>query len=713
MQRDDGWILLKYRSIWRFSKIAICFADWDLFSEGSMHTSYRHRVFFAVLLVVVFTGLVEAREPRLSSVRRELAPPISGGLDWINSKQPLEMEDLRGKFVILDFWTYCCINCIQTLPELKKLEKAYPNELVVIGVHAPKFFGERDTENIREAVVRYEVEHPVVNDANTVIAKRYGVKGWPTLYVIDPQGYLVATHYGEATFNMLDSFMKRAIPRYRRNGVLDSTPLHFDLEINKAPATPLRYPGKVLADRVSDRLFIADSGYHRIVITSLDGKLLEVIGTGQSGAGNGLYSDASFSSPQGMALQGNSLYVADTNNHMIRRVDLKARRVSTIAGTGEQLRQYGPVPARRAKSQRLASPWDLYIQGDNLFVAMAGVHQIWRMSLDRGRIGTYAGNGVEDIVDGPLVTRSNDSSSFAQPSGFASDGQLLFVADSEGSAIRAVPVSTNGQVVTVLGPNRLKKEMRLFTYGDRDGPLPASLLQHPIGVAFSNNRIFVADTYNNKIKAIDLRTRQIRTIAGTPAPGNEDSPARFDEPAGLSFAGGKLYVADTNNHAIRIIDIADKGQVSTLELQGLEPPQPVAEERSVVLGPRIKFNRVVRPNRKNELEVDVRLELPSGSGLNRDLPISYRTSTVGKQELFNEKDLGKRVEIKDSKPTFRIRVPLQEEKGKAPLRITITFFYCESESKAICKIGNVTFEGLIAVDSQAKQESLQLAYQVK
>lgn len=678
-----------------------------------MHTRYRYRAFFAVLLVAVVTGEVEAREPRLSSVRRELAPPISGGLEWINSKQPLEITDLRGKFVILDFWTYCCINCIQTLPELKKLEKAYPNELVVIGVHAPKFFGERDTENIREAVVRYEVEHPVVNDADTVIAKRYGVKGWPTLYVIDPQGYLVATHYGEATFNMLDSFMKKAIPRYRRTGVLDSTPLHFDLEIHKAPATPLRYPGKVLADVESDRLFIADSGYHRIVVTSLDGTLLEVVGTGQSGAENGAYSDASFSSPQGMALQGNSLYVADTNNHLIRRVDLKARRVSTIAGTGQQLRQYGPVPSRRAKSQRLASPWDLYLQGDNLYVAMAGVHQIWRMSLDRGRIGTYAGNGVEDIVDGALVSRSSDSSSFAQPSGFASDGQLLFVADSEGSAIRAVPIPTNGKVVTVLGPNRLKKEMRLFTYGDRDGPLAASLLQHPIGVAFWNNVVFVADTYNNKIKAIDLRTRQIRTIAGTTPPGNEDSPARFDEPAGLSFAGGKLYVADTNNHAIRMIDVAGNGQVSTLEVKGLEPPKPVIEKEPAVVGPRVKFNRAVRPNPKNELEIDVRLKLPSGSELNRDLPISYRTSTVGKQELFNEEEIGKRVELSEAKPTFRIRVPLQEEMGKAPLRIAITFFYCESESKAICKIGNVTFEGLVTVGPQVKQKSLQLAHQVK
>ena len=511
--------------------------------------------------------------PRAPFPQRLKVQPLPEGLQWINTSKPVTLAELRGKFVLLDFWTYCCINCMHVLPELKKLEKAYPNELVVIGVHSAKFDGEKDTSNITEAVLRYEIEHPVINDSQLVLWKRFGISSWPSLLLIDPQGYVVWGNSGEATFEQLDAVMKKALPYYRKKGLVKEGPIDFALEARHAKPTPLRFPGKVLADEATDRLFIADSNHNRIVVTRLDGKLLETIGSGEIGSADGDFDSAQFDHPQGMALRGDMLYVADTENHMLRKVDLTNRRVTTIAGVGTQRRSAPPM-TRMEKPDRaeLNSPWALWVHDDYLYIAMAGPHQIWRMRLDESEsggtgIGVYAGNGREDIVDGPLKSRrvyQLGSSSFAQPSGLASDGKWLYVADSEGSSIRAVPLNPRLQVRTVVGTAHLPHS-RLFTFGDVDGPSNRVRMQHPLGVVYYRDRLYVADTYNNKIKEIDPATGTTRTIAGNTA------PPEFDEPAGLTAAVGKLFIADTNHHRIRIIELDHANRVSTLDIPGLTP----------------------------------------------------------------------------------------------------------------------------------------------
>jgi sugar lactone lactonase YvrE len=518
--------------------------------------------------------------------RRSPAPALEGGVGWINAAGPVDLKDLRGKFVLLDFWTYCCINCIHVLPELKKLEQAYPNELVVIGVHSAKFEGEQDSQNITDAVLRYEIEHPVVNDANHKIWNRYGVNSWPSFRIIDPEGNLIAGDSGEIKFEIFDRFFKSALPYYRERKLLDLRPIKFDLERDKVAKTPLRFPGKVLADEAGKRLFIADSNHNRIVIASLDGQLLDTIGSGAIGRKDGGYADAQFDHPQGMALHGQNLYVADTENHLLRKVDLRAKQVSTIAGVGEQGRNAWPglpedaplaafnvkLPERFVgppKTTALNSPWALYVHGQDLYIAMAGPHQIWKMPLDESEIGPYAGNGREDIRDGallPPVPYERGFSSFAQPSGLAGDKDWLYVADSEGSAIRAVPFDPTKEVQTIVGTIG-----SLFTFGDVDGGSDEARLQHALGVVHHEGMLYVADTYNNKVKTIDLATRTTRTLVGTGKPGSTDSPASFDEPAGISYAAGRLYIADTNNHLIRTIDLKTK-QVATLTISGLQPP---------------------------------------------------------------------------------------------------------------------------------------------
>lgn len=523
--------------------------------------------------------------------RRDPAPSFEGGAGWLNTAAPVDLKQLRGKFVIVDFWTYCCINCMHILPELKKLEHKYSNELVVIGVHSAKFDTEKGTDNIREAILRNEIEHPVVNDSSMRIWEKFNVSSWPTLCVIDPEGYIVAYNSGEIEFATLDRFMQRALPYYQQKGLLKPSPPGFKLEREKVAATPLRFPGKIFADERGKRLFIADSNHNRIVVSNLDGKLLDVIGTGRAGRTDGNFTTAEFDHPQGMALHGDTLYVADTENHLLRKVHLATKQVTTIAGTGAQNRGPWPgmptegsipplltpsLPTRFVgipKATSLNSPWDVLVHGDALYIAMAGSHQIWKMPLDEKEIGPYAGNGQEDIVDGPLlppVPRETGYSSFAQPSGLSSDGQWLYVADSEGSSIRAVPLDGKQQVRTVVGTAD-RPSGRLFSFGDVDGPFARAKLQHALAIVAHGGKLYVADTYNNKLKEIDPVKQTVATLAGTGKPGAADTPAMFDEPAGLAYAGGKLYVADTNNHAIRTIDLKTR-HVSTLPIEGLQPP---------------------------------------------------------------------------------------------------------------------------------------------
>lgn len=501
------------------------------------------------------------------------APPLDGGAAWLNTAGPLSLKDLKGKVVLLDFWTLCCINCIHILPDLHKLEKKYANELVVIGVHSPKFDNEKDTKSIRKAILRYEIQHPVVNDADRKLWDRFEVEAWPTFVLIDPEGNLLGYTSGEGNYELLDVVIGKVIDEAKKKKTLDPKPVRFDLaKYREAGDTPLFFPGKVLADEAGRRLFIADSTHHRVIVTDLDGNKLAVAGTGLPGKEDGAFEKAQFDDPQGLAVNGDTLYVADRKNHTVRELDLKSKTVKTVVGTGQQehdassRRLNSPVPAR---SIGLNSPWDLLWVGDKLFIAMAGHHQIWTFDPAKKEIAPYAGNGRENIGDGPLRFAM-----FAQPSGLASDGKFLYVADSEISALRKVPLDGKGEVETLVGRG-------LFVFGDRDGPgriqdaaareSKEARLQHALGVAYAGGKIYIADTYNSKIRTFDPKSGTLSTFLGGEGAYSWLTGPLFNEPAGISHAGGKLYVADTNTHRIRVVDLKTK-QVRTLRLKGVEPP---------------------------------------------------------------------------------------------------------------------------------------------
>ena len=446
---------------------------------------------------------------------------------------------------------------MNVFPQLRKLEEKYADELVVVGVHSAKFAAEKDYENVRKAVLRYEIEHPVVNDKDFEVWQQYGARAWPTLMFIDPEGKVLGKHEGEFAVSDLDSLLSKMIDEYDNNQLVNRSPIALSLEKDKEWERALSFPGKVLADEQSDRLFIADSNHNRIVVTDLRGKLKDVIGSGERGLRDGNFEQAEFYDPQGMALRDDTLYVADTKNHALREIDMANQNVKTIAGNGEQARMFHR--GGNARFVQLNSPWDVVVEGQNLYIAMAGFHQLWRYDLLTREANPYAGNGRERITDGVLFRAE-----LAQPSGIVSDGKKLYFTDSETSAVRSADINGKGLVETIVG-------LHLFEFGDVDGVGDEVRLQHPIGIELHDGVLYVADTYNNKIKRIYPTTRGASSFLGIGTPGHEDGAgvfAQFHEPAGLSAAHGKLYIADTNNHAIRVADLETQ-EVSTLEIVGL------------------------------------------------------------------------------------------------------------------------------------------------
>ncbi len=439
---------------------------------------------------------------------------------------------------------------------MRELEHEFAQELVVVGVHSAKFPAEKESANLRAAVQRLEVRHPVVNDADFAVWRQYAVRAWPTLMFVDPRGYVFGKHEGEFPLAPVRDLLAEAVARFDAEGAIDRAPLLLDPQPPGGGA--LRFPGKVLADVARRRLFVADSGHNRVLVAGFDGRITARFGDGEPGFADGPPDAARFDHPQGLAADaaGDTLYVADTGNHAVRAVELASGRVTTVAGTGT--RGHERVSGGPGPETALASPWDLSLIDGRLWIAMAGTHQLWAFDLRSGRVVVAAGTGAESIHDGSLA-----EATFAQPSGLSIDPRdgVVYVADSETSAVRRVDPAAD-RVRRLLGRG-------LFDFGDVDGVGDRARLQHPLAVEAATEDgatvVYLADTYNHKLKRLDPATRRVETLS-VGGPGHADgdlAAARFWEPSGLALADRRLYVADTNNHAVRVVDL-DEGTVRTI-----------------------------------------------------------------------------------------------------------------------------------------------------
>ncbi|MFE9330795.1 NHL domain-containing thioredoxin family protein [Streptomyces sp. NPDC006925] len=482
-----------------------------------------------------------ASTPEPRSRARVRAPELRGR-SWINTGgEELSLADLRGRTVILDFWTFCCINCLHVIDELRELEERHKDTVVVVGVHSPKFVHEAEHAAVVDAVERYGVAHPVLDDPDLATWKQYAVRAWPTLVVIDPEGYVVAQHAGEGHVHAIERRVTELEAEHEAKGTLRR---------GLAPFTPpepvageLRFPGKVLA-LPGGTFLVSDTTRHQVVELAADGEtVLRRIGSGERGLADGAAEAARFNEPQGLALlPGGEVLVADTVNHALRRLDPTTGAVLTVAGTGAQWWQGAPTegPAREVA---LSSPWDVAWFEGRVWVAMAGVHQLWTYDPESGTVAAAAGTTNEGLVDGPAA-----EAWFAQPSGLAvaADGSTLWVADSETSALRRIERerahdgedaespgadehSDGGRFVvrTVVGTG-------LFDFGHRDGPAGQALLQHPLGVtALPDGSVAVCDTYNHALRRYDPATGEVSTLA-----------TELREPSGAVLAPGASGEAD-------------------------------------------------------------------------------------------------------------------------------------------------------------------------
>ncbi|KAE8010352.1 hypothetical protein FH972_006727 [Carpinus fangiana] len=511
-------------------------------------------------------------------------PEFPPKLDWLNTAPLQFRRDLKGKVVLLDFWTYCCINCMHVLPDLEFLEKKYKDmPFTVVGVHSAKFDNEKDLEAIRNAVLRYGITHPVVNDGDMYLWRELGVNSWPTFAIVGPNGKLLAQISGEGHRQDLDDLVEAALLFYGRKKILYNTPIPLSLEKNNDPrlfTSPLKFPGKLAIDALNNRLFISDIQ----VVTDLDGNFLVQIGTtGEEGLRDGNFNDAIFNRPQGLAYNAkkNRLYVADTENHALREIDFVSETVRTLAGNGSKGSDYRG--GEKGTNQLLNSPWDVCFEPvkEKIYIAMAGQHQIWEHNTLDGVTRAFSGDGYERNLNGS----SSTSTSFAQPSGLSlsADLMVLYIADSESSSIRALDLKTGGSRLLAGGDPVFSDN--LFRFGDHDGIGSEVLLQHPLGVLCAKDgNIYIADSYNHKIKKLDPASKRVSTLVGTGKAGFKDGTAltaQLSEPSGIIEAeNGRFLIADTNNSVIRYLDLKkEEPELLTLELKGVQPP--VSKSRSL------------------------------------------------------------------------------------------------------------------------------------
>ncbi|MEV7430867.1 thioredoxin-like domain-containing protein [Nocardioides sp. NPDC092400] len=456
---------------------------------------------------------------------RVRAPELVGR-GWLNTDGPVRLADLRGRFVLLDFWTFCCINCLHVLDELKPVEEKHADELVVIGVHSPKFVHEADPDALRAAVERYSVTHPVLDDPELVTWQAYTARAWPTLVLVDPEGYVVGQYAGEGHAHAIEALLGQLVEEHRAKGTLQPGDSPYVAPV--VEPTDLRFPASAVP-LPDGRVLVADAGHDEVVELDAGGAVLRRTG--------------GFREPNGLCLLpadvaaevGYDAVVADTVGHRLHGLALADGSTRVLAGDGRQW-------MAGDGTDRLSSPWDVAWWRDRVWVAMAGIHQLWTFDPRTGAVEVAAGTANEGLLDGPLA-----EAWFAQTSRLAPAGDRLWIADSETSSVRWVQEAADGalEVRTAVGTG-------LFDFGFRDGPADQALLQHPLGVTvLPDGSVAVCDTYNGAVRRIavtDDGPGEVTTLAGGLA-----------EPSAAYVDGAELVVVESGAHRLTRVPLGSAG----------------------------------------------------------------------------------------------------------------------------------------------------------
>ncbi|NXA11762.1 NHLC2 protein, partial [Sapayoa aenigma] len=687
-------------------------------------------------LVYQYLKKVDGRERDLT------VPELGGDLQWLNTEGPISLhKDLCGKVVVLDFFTYCCINCLHILPDLHALEHQFSDKdgLVIVGVHSAKFPNEKVLDNIKSAVLRYNIVHPVVNDADATLWHELEVSCWPTLVILGPRGNMLFSLVGEGHREKLFLFTSITLKFYKERGQIKDNNIGIKLYRDSLPPSPLLFPGKVAVDNSGERLVIADTGHHRILVTRKNGQILHTVGGPNSGRRDGRFSEAAFNSPQGIAIKNNVIYVADTENHLIRKVDLELEMVTTVAGIGIQ--GVDKEGGAKGEEQPISSPWDVVFgssisgtqEDDVLWIAMAGTHQIWALMLEGGKLPKgsdlkkgvclrFAGSGNEENRNNAYPHKAG----FAQPSGLSlapeDPWNCLFVADSESSTVRTVSLK-DGAVKHLVGGER--DPLNLFAFGDVDGAGINAKLQHPLGVTWDKKRklLYVADSYNHKIKVVDPKMKNCATLAGTGEAGNvvgsSFTQSTFNEPGGLCVeeSGRLMYVADTNNHQIKVLDLETK--ILSMALPILKPEAcdvpdnlPVQMDKITSLpklpksAPNVQLPSVTAAPGQT-IQFLLKLTLPPDSELNEEAPNCWFITAEDHSWLLQGQCLTGEIKDVSCQSVVPFHLPQSCVSAEAVLAIKVCLYYCSKGSSA-CMMQGVSFSQPLQIAATNQGSSTQV-----
>lgn len=527
-------------------------------------------------------------------------------LFWLNTKEKIKLENLKGKIILLAFIRFTNINSIQVLKNLNELQKKYPKELVVLGIHSPKFSNEKEIEYLRQEVISKNIEFAIGNDLNLATWSSYEMNSWPSFVLISSKGKITGKISGEKVFPSIEESILNQKKYFQ---IDEKKEFKLELEKDKLPDRLLSFPSKIVLNPKGNEIYISDTNHHRILRIDIDTReILDVVG-GISGFEDGVFSEVKFNSPTGIFLKDNYLFVADTFNHSIRRIDFNSKKVITILGSGKPAN--GFVTEGKGREVSLISPTDITVVKDKLYFTENSVHQIWVLDLNTSEVEKFSGSGRENSQDG-----KHGEVTYSMPYGISNDNLKLYVSESNSSSIRQLDIEKNGSVKTLVGSG-------IIEFGDVDGKLENSKIQYPNFLFYQNFKIYFADSLNHKLKVYDLNSKELSTLAGTGKAGNINSDlanSDFFYPSSIFVHKNLAYITDKMNHQIKILDL-NKFKVSNFDFKLSEKLFLTNKTKSENFGEIISVQEIeLNPS---STEINLKFEIEKGFSFLENAPYYF------------------------------------------------------------------------------------------
>lgn len=539
------------------------------------------------LMTSLFVRLYEKAAFKSSEINKIVAVEKS---KWLNVLQPLKIDDLNGKITILHFWNASCIDCIDAINKLKDLNDRFPNSFAIIGVHIPVFENEKNLNIVKKAIIKYDINYPVINDKNHELLNKFKITKSPTFLIFNINGKLKQNFDGK---NAEKNAIELATKLYFKNKFsLSNHQIPVVLEKDSSISNILSVPSKIIyvdkfafKNRIIPAIIIANSGQNSIIVTNLSGEIIVKIGNGHRGFVDDDLINSRFYNPQSIVYHDKKIYVADTGNNSLRLIDLENNIVKTLLGNGSK----GDIFAKKktvvmGNDTNLSLPNDLEFYPDKSMLAIsnAGTNQILGYDIKNKNIIILAGNGEHDELDGVYPNNS-----LKQINDMAVDGDKLYLIDGLTSSIRV-----------------LNRDGFLKTLYNGKSPSNITKLQNPRAIIADETGIYISDSLNHAIKKFDYNSLQITKLFGGERGDKIGDFTTFDEPNGIFGIIDKFFIADSGNN--RIIEVNRASGKS--RLLDIMPTQKLPKEAFVEYLPNLQKSPdiVLKPN--HEINLEIKLE---------------------------------------------------------------------------------------------------------